>query len=216
MLKSINFETFLSYSTKSSYHNCRDKYIQVTGSSSQNVKCDNCKTYGTAYDCMSIMHYRGRKVFGGQLIAKDPTTCDLMSPTSHVTKSDKQLINRAYKCNEKKGNGKGKGKGKRKKKRRRRKNKGGSEKKKGRRRRKKKGRRRRKKKGRRRKKKGKRRKKKGGRRRRKKVGSKSKAEMDMIIRKDENLTNFIWVPSEKGKKSWSPGRWKVKDFVHKK
>ena len=123
-----------------------------------------------------------------------------MSPTSHVTKSDKQLINRAYKCNKKKGNGKGKGKGKRKKKRKKR-------------RRRKKKRRQRKKKRRRRKKKGKRRKKKG---RRKKIGKKRTAEMDMIDltkNNDDNLTNFVWVPSEKGNKSWNPGRWKVKDFV---
>ena len=43
--------------------------------------------------------------------------------------------------------------------------------------------------------------------------------MDMIIlnkSNDDSLTNLVWVPSEKENKSWSPGRWKVKDFAQEK
>jgi len=63
-------------------------------------ECSHCETYGTAYDCMSIMHYRDyffsfrrRKT----MVPVDPNSdCDLNRDNNELTRSDKDLINAMY------------------------------------------------------------------------------------------------------------------------
>lgn len=66
----------------------------------QYEECSHCETYGTAYDCMSIMHYRDyffsfrrRKT----MVPVDPNSdCDLNRDNNELTRSDKDLINAMY------------------------------------------------------------------------------------------------------------------------
>ena len=66
----------------------------------QYKECFQCKTYGTQYDCMSIMHYRDyffsfrrRKT----MVPVDPNSdCDLNRDNNELTRSDKDLINAMY------------------------------------------------------------------------------------------------------------------------
>ena len=79
----------------------------------QYAPCDHCKTYGTKYDCMSIMHYRScalsvnkdecpyqrnySRTYKPTMVPKDKTSnCDLISDNKILTVSDINLINAMY------------------------------------------------------------------------------------------------------------------------
>ena len=84
----------------------------------QYAPCDHCETYGTNYDCMSIMHYRsctlsayagacdllkytGRSYKPTMMPADGNSECDLRSLNNTVlTESDIELINTMYCKNE--------------------------------------------------------------------------------------------------------------------
>jgi len=79
---------------------------------SQYVQCNQCQTFGTSYDCKSIMHYRDSFFsIGGRptMTARNPNTCDLRSGTIVMTASDVNLVNTMYKCSEGGGGGNGGG-----------------------------------------------------------------------------------------------------------
>jgi len=84
---------------KSKYHNyepCKN-----------NPWCVGYNNYSTAYDCMSIMHYRdyfsitdeARKRGGKTMYAKNKDECDLSSPNTVLTNADVNIINRMYCAN---------------------------------------------------------------------------------------------------------------------
>ena len=91
----------------------RDDFISVVwdnlpaseGTRYQFTKCDAdapCDPLGTAYDCMSIMHYRDTAfaVDPAQptMLARDPTSCDLKSANRWLTWTDRDLLNKNYDC----------------------------------------------------------------------------------------------------------------------
>merc|ERR1719392_161938 len=84
---------------KSKYHNyepCKN-----------NPRCVGYNNYSTAYDCMSIMHYRdyfsitdeARKRGGKTMYAKNKDECDLSSPNTVLTNADVNILNRMYCAN---------------------------------------------------------------------------------------------------------------------
>ena len=104
----------------------RDQYITILEDNiedtplarHQYAPCDHCETYGTNYDCMSIMHYRsctlsayagecdllkytGRSYKPTMMPADGNSECDLRSLNNTVlTESDIELINAMYCKNE--------------------------------------------------------------------------------------------------------------------
>jgi len=85
----------------------RDNYVIVHEDNikprfrSQYDLCSQCKTYGTPYNCMSIMHYRDY-FFQTDSDAKTMTakvsSCNLQTYATEITDSDWALINAMY-CN---------------------------------------------------------------------------------------------------------------------
>ena len=66
-------------------------------------KCEGeeCETYGTPYDCMSIMNYRDyffkkAGATGPTMTAKNPATCNLSAANTRLTNSDITLLKRMY------------------------------------------------------------------------------------------------------------------------
>jgi len=63
------------------------------------TKCSDCEDYGVAYDCMSILHYRGNQ-FAREgtmsLMALDPGKCDLNTANIVMRWSDLDAINARY------------------------------------------------------------------------------------------------------------------------
>ena len=85
----------------------RDNYVTVnynnieTGSWSQYEKCvgTQCQTFGTPYDCQSIMHYRDRFFGNGKgktMSPKNPSNCDLGGYMTQLTASDITLLKVLY------------------------------------------------------------------------------------------------------------------------
>eukprot|EP00092_Neocalanus_flemingeri_P041442 GFUD01045128.1.p1 GENE.GFUD01045128.1~~GFUD01045128.1.p1 ORF type:complete len:404 (-),score=75.03 GFUD01045128.1:271-1482(-) len=73
----------------------------TAGTKAQFERCPGCNTFGTAYDCSSIMHYRAYFFSQGSaysMTALSPSTCDLFSSANVLTDSDKDLINKIYNC----------------------------------------------------------------------------------------------------------------------
>ena len=68
----------------------------------QYKRCSLCKTYDTAYSCMSIMYYR--EYFGPDpnkptMVAKKSNPgCDLRTSPIELAETDIQLLNKMYKC----------------------------------------------------------------------------------------------------------------------
>ena len=96
------------------FFSTRDKYITVqfnniekdnAAAKFQYEKCVACNTFNSSYDCMSIMHYRDNAFASpagsATMTAKDTSSCDLKSTQSEVSPSDKEILNLAYRCNEK-------------------------------------------------------------------------------------------------------------------
>ena len=88
----------------------RDSVIKIN---KQNIKDNNIakqqykirpnlNTFGTKYDCRSIMHYRDRAWGNGKgptmVPANKSIECDLKTANSHLTEADIDLINAMYKC----------------------------------------------------------------------------------------------------------------------
>jgi len=83
------------------------------GARYQYAMCKDCSTHNSAYDCMSIMHYRAhffrrstacnrRNPEACPMVAKDPSVCDLWSHNNVMTKADIDIINEVYNCKPKK------------------------------------------------------------------------------------------------------------------
>jgi len=79
-----------------------------SGAQAQFTRCDSCQTTNTAYDCMSIMHYRAyffargpcspSNPSGCSMTALNPSTCDLFTANSVMTKTDIDVLNNIYGC----------------------------------------------------------------------------------------------------------------------
>jgi len=66
-------------------------------------RCSQYNTYGTEYDCMSIMHYRDTSAItdaawaaGNKTMVATYGGCDLSSPNNHLRPADTLIINRMY------------------------------------------------------------------------------------------------------------------------
>jgi len=85
----------------------RDSYITVNYNNiqesgwSQYRKCEGeeCLTFGSPYDCKSIMHYRDyffNKNGGKTMTPKDPNNCDLSGYMTQLTAADVTLLKKMY------------------------------------------------------------------------------------------------------------------------
>merc|ERR1712002_521775 len=83
----------------------RDYYVNVWEGNiqaqyrSQYAKCSGCKTYGTSYNCMSIMHYRDYffpAYSGAKTMTAKVANCNLKTYASQVTTSDWNLVKAMY------------------------------------------------------------------------------------------------------------------------
>merc|ERR1719312_53749 len=82
----------------------RDSYVAVheqniqPNARSQYTKCSSCNTYGTAYNCMSTMHYRDYffNVNNGKTMTARVANCNLQTYPVVMTDSDWNLINKMY------------------------------------------------------------------------------------------------------------------------
>merc|ERR1711892_99616 len=82
----------------------RDSYITIGENTSpyQFSKCTYCDPMDSAYDCMSIMHYRDwafrKEKNTPSIVAKDPATCDVKSDNEWLRWSDIDMLNKQYQC----------------------------------------------------------------------------------------------------------------------
>jgi len=96
--------------------NDRDTYVTVhtdailddPGAQSQYEICSGCNNHGTAYNCMSTMHYRDyffakNATEKRTMTAKNPATCDLQTYPSAMVVEDWQLIKAMYNCSNDQG-----------------------------------------------------------------------------------------------------------------
>ena len=86
---------------KPSFRNAFNSSLVCTDANDK--RCSQYNTYGTDYDCMSIMHYRDRHfrtqeaiASGGKTMVAKKEGCDLSSRNNHLTDSDVAILNQMY------------------------------------------------------------------------------------------------------------------------
>ena len=80
-----------------------ENIVNTSFARAQYEKCrgSECETYGSPYDCSSIMHYleytlMKARATGPTMTAKDPATCSLRGSRNKLTDSDIFLLNKMY------------------------------------------------------------------------------------------------------------------------